>query len=128
MKGGKVKGDAFEPRPSSAADRARDGYLPPGQDVSINWEDDEGALRNLRTNRTNAAHGVVRIHTRQLIDTLAIAQPKLADRLELERRAIPGNAYHGNIVFCEGLNEHEIDVLCSYLGLAAQFVPQDDAA
>jgi hypothetical protein len=117
-----IKSIAFEPQEKSLEARKKENYQPPGHDISINWEDDAGALETLRNDINNAKAGVVRVQYHALIATLAAGVPELCERLVCERRALPTNAYHGNIVFLEGLEKRERLRLCGYLALQAQLV------
>ena len=117
-----VTAAAFEPPDNTLARRKKDGFEPAGHESSINWEDEEGALTNLRSN-VNAKYGVVRVR-HDVISKQVEAMPEYQGRFVCERRPIETeNPYHGNIVFCEGLEKHERLKLCTYLAFEAKLVP-----
>lgn len=115
-----IKADAFDPSEKSLEARRRDGFEPAGHDVSINWEDDSGALPLLQADGKNAEGGVARL--KHDAATALFAIPEFKDKIVCERRAIRGNTYHGNIVFLEGLEKHVRLRACAHLALEAEFI------
>lgn len=111
----RVAPKAFLPDPRTARTR-EDG----GEETSINWEDDDGALAQLRSG--NQAHnGVARLERRWIENVAAsFGAPGV---LFAERRRAEGsdNPYHGNIVFC-GLTMLEKNHLAACLALYAKLV------
>jgi len=119
-----VKAAAFKPHDKSLEERKKANFEPSGHDSSINWEDDVGALELLRNDRSNAKAGVARVPHETLTALLQVGEPVLSTQLVCERRALPKNRYHGNIVFLEGLDEAQRLQLCGYLALQAKLVEE----
>lgn len=117
-----VTADAFMPSDKSLEDRKKNNLIPFGYDASINWEDDAGAIANLRGAEV-AKYGVVRVRHQVIIDTIT-AVPECRGKLECERRPLRDNAYHGNIVFLEGIDKPVLLLLAGYLALEARFVEE----
>lgn len=91
------------------------------EEVSINWYDDENALKlllNQRKGNSDSAQfkGGVAILTRQYIDDL-INRPIVKGRLSYERKSVPGNDYHGNLLCRSDTSKHLKSIISA--GIAA---------
>ena len=70
-------------------------------EVSVNWCDDDGAVEQLL--RQAKADGTLQFKagavllSKEKLDYL-MHTPLVSNRLSYERRAIPGNSYHGNLL------------------------------
>lgn len=109
---GAVLSTAFDPDSRTAAKREDSG-----EETSINFEDDDGALPALMANREQSANGAARFP----IATVAYInqQPGSADGLSLERDELDDNRYHGNIVFRAGLSKQTKRMIAGTLALAS---------
>ena len=93
---------------------------------SINWNDDEGALENLKNIKIEKLDilkyergGIVRIPTRKLKEM----KNRYKDEFFYERKPVEGNDYHGNIL----LDLNKIDkvlkkIICSELVLGIDLI------
>jgi hypothetical protein len=88
---GQVDTPAFLPDTRTAAQREDRAA-----ETSIAWQDDDGAV-DVMLGDTNAAHGVARL-PRSGIDQI-MSQRSCVGSLSYERRPLPINRYHGNILF-----------------------------
>jgi hypothetical protein len=109
--------EAFTPDPRTAAGR-KDG----GKETSVNWEDDSQVENFTLADKSNARYGAARISTVQIVQTsdtvVAVATP-----LSCERQRLPGNQYHGNIVYSAKVNMKMERMLAAALALKSRFVP-----
>lgn len=112
-----VTPDAFLPLPKTAESRT-DGFA----EASINWKDDEEALRLLFADRANSGFGVASVPRQEL--------ESLADRLRahaefsFERREVTGNKYHGNLLFRADLPPRRQRMIASAIALRADHIPR----
>lgn len=88
---------AFVPDRRTARDRADNG-----QEASVNWEDDDTVVDFTLDERDEQGlpkyiYGVARLETKWIDDVNGY--PGTRDMLARERAPLPGNPYHGNIVF-----------------------------
>lgn len=106
---------AFEP--PKANPRRNDG----GAELSVNWEDDSGALELLFRDRSNSEGGVARVSLKVLgvVNAAPAAKP---DALRPERAPTKGNSYHGNIVFRGDLGKPLVRLIAGTLALYAEVV------
>lgn len=90
---GKIDTAAFMPSdPGKETGRPRpDGAW----EVSINWEDDPGAIEQLKRESV-AAHGAARLPRRKLEGLMD--EPGAQGLLDYERQPVDNNPYHGNIL------------------------------
>lgn len=107
---------AFIPEKNTSATR-EDG----GQETSINWEDNEGVELFTLSNDATARHGAARISVVSIQATSDQTFPVKAP-LFFERKRIPGNDYHGNIVFKAEVNRRLAVMLAASLATKSQFV------
>jgi len=93
-----------------------------GKETSINWEDDSQVEGFTLADKTNALHGAARLSTAQIVQTsnstIAVTTP-----LSCERRRLPNNPYHGNIVYSAQTNSRMERMLAAALALKSEFVP-----
>ena len=82
------------PDPNTASNRV-DG----GMETSVNWEDDSSVERLTLNDRSTAEHGAARL-AHMHIQSMSRGAP--VGPLVCERQPLPGNDYHGNIVFPRG--------------------------
>jgi hypothetical protein len=107
---GVICSDAFMPDSRTARGRV-DG----GIETSINWEDDEDAIAELR--KSNAAqHGVARLRCEHIEIVDRSRGLLLAERKD----SGDGNPYHGNIVFAGTLAPRRQRELAAALALFAE--------
>ncbi len=112
-KDGVISTEAFDP------DVRPDKLRPNGDaETSINWEDNQEAITKTLA---DYPYGVVRV-ARQDIDYWIIRR-KLANMLFYERNQIPGNPYHGNIVFAAALTPGDKKRTLSFLAVHANLIP-----
>jgi hypothetical protein len=117
---GSVDPQAFQPYTS---DSRSDG----GQEISINWDDDEPALTFTLTQRNDKGHlmfqaGVVQL-PRSECDRIN-SSPAYSSMLYYERDDPPNinNPYHGNIVLHTSLLKHHIRSIQGALAIASSKV------
>lgn len=121
VKGTSVQSAAFVADDKKAlAARLAEGHQPPGWEVSINWEDDE-TVAAFTQRQPNAQFGLARLRTEAVLQSNAATQSR--DATTVERRAIPGNPFHGNLVFAESLEPWVQKLLAATLALHSEFVP-----
>lgn len=96
-----------------------------GEEVSINWEDDESVLEfTLNCRKENGyflfPNGAVKLKHKYInrINTL----PTMENPISCERREIKDNPYHGNIVYREGLTPKVKKMIAYYLAVHASSV------
>lgn len=118
-KDGSVSAVAFYPDDRTLRTRQEKG-LEPGYETSINWEDDDGAVSELRKSGA-AANGVARLLHARVEDLEQQAQPPRAVFGE-RRDDGDGNAYHGNIVFAERLATRRIREWAAVLAVYSTLV------
>jgi hypothetical protein len=111
-----ISAAAFEPDSRTAAGR-KDG----GKETSVNWEDDSKVESFTFEDKINAQYGAARISTTQIVQTSNTAAA-LATPLSCERQRLPGNQYHGNIVYSANLNKRMERLLAASLALKSSFV------
>jgi hypothetical protein len=112
-----IQTDAFTPNSETAKTR-KDG----GRETSVNWEDDAQVENFTLSNKGNAQYGAARISTTQIIQTSDTAA-MVATPLSCERRRLPENQYHGNIVFAANVNKRTEKMLAAALALKSRYVP-----
>ncbi len=115
-----VYAKAYKPDTRSK-DWRTDGWIA----TSINWEDDEEALKDIFENTEASAYGAARLARNHLDDFKA--NPNTHDIVDYERAPLPDNRYHGNIVFRNGSHEGLINMLCGTLALESIFIPRPDS-
>lgn len=116
---GKISAEAFKPDKATQARRQSEGIAPEGQETSINWKDSDEALSRTQEDKNNAKYGVIETEKAHLDYCNSKAPPPTPrNGLFPERRPIPKNEFHGNIVFTSELRPHEINM---YAGMLAQF-------
>lgn len=108
--------DAFIPYSKTAATRKDSG-----QETSVNWEDDS-RVENFTLTDSNGQYGAARISTVHIVQTSEEAAA-LESPLSCERQRLPGNDYHGNIVFAAKLKKRTVNMLAASLALKSRFVP-----
>jgi len=91
-----------------------------GIETSINWEDNETVLDftlNYKddNNRLVFPNGAVRL-SRDRIDSV-ITNTNVSNPVSYERDKLEDNPYHGNIVFRDGLAQHDINLICGTFAL-----------
>jgi len=118
VEGGFLATDALEP-PKASPSRLAKG-LPAGQEMSINWEMDDGALSTTFADRSNSAFGVARLQAEQLTRVREV----VGGLVWPEWDALPQNKYHGNIVYDPGLNNQRRRQIQASLALFAEFIPR----
>jgi hypothetical protein len=116
-----ISGLAFAPDPRTAESRPDRGL-----ETSVNWEDDERVVEFTLHERSDTGSpaypfGIARL-PRQQMDRLN-GQPGSRNALSYERAALPGNPYHGNIVFRAGLSKPTLRMIAGALALSATHVP-----
>ena len=108
--------DAFIPHPRTAAGR-EDG----GKETSVNWEDDSQVENFTLADKSTAQYGAARISTVHIVEisdtVVAVTRP-----LSCERQRLPGNQYHGNIVYSAKVNSKMEKMLAAALALKSKFV------
>ena len=105
--------EAFLPDPRTSAART-DG----GSEVSVNWHDDAGdVLAFTMTDKKNSQFGVAILPEGQLRNLSAW---NLQAAVTAERDPLPGNPYHGNLVFRAGLSQQNIRMLAGLLAFVCQ--------
>jgi hypothetical protein len=114
---GVVQTQAFVPDAQTSSKRSDSG-----RETSINWEDD-GTVEQFTLSNNNAQHGAARIQTSDIQETSAKTK-MVKDPLFYERKIIPGNDYHGNIVFRSELKGHTVKMLAAALAIKSEFVPR----
>lgn len=117
---GGVTFDLFMPDTRTATQRD-DG----GEEVSINWEDNENVIEftlNCRNDNGNFLfpNGVVQLK-REEIHRIN-KSPTLNHPLSYERRELDNNPYHGNIIFRQGLSERVKKMIATALAVSASTV------
>lgn len=116
VKDGSILTPAFLPDQRTAEARA-DG----GQEVSVDWEDDDNVEARALAQWRQAAHGLARL-PRSEADRIN-RMPNTLRALLCERYRLDDNPHHGNIVFTRGLAKHHIPMIASALALASTHVP-----
>jgi hypothetical protein len=94
--------------------------LPGYREESINWYDDEGAIRHTfdqkKDNDTVQFTGGVAIFPRSELDRLK-TNPNLRQRFSYERFSLSTNQYHGNILLKVDAPKHLIRKIAAQLAL-----------
>ena len=111
-----ISSAAFEPDPKTAKLRP-DG----GKETSVNWEDDSNVESFTLNDKNTAQFGAARIFTAHIVQMSSRAAAVVMP-LSCERQRIPGNEYHGNIVFSANLNKRVERLLAASLALHSKFV------
>jgi hypothetical protein len=112
-----IQTGAFVPDVRTAGTR-QDG----GRETSVNWEDDAHVESFTLTNKSNAQHGAARIPTLEIIKT-SNTVVMIASPLSCERRRLPDNQYHGNIVYSANVSSRLEKMLAAALALKSRYVP-----
>jgi hypothetical protein len=107
--------EAFMPDRRTAESRADHGL-----ETSVNWEDDSNVLQFTLSDRTIAEFGAARL-TRGAIDRAAGDVYGISNALTCERKVVPGNPHHGNLVYSHLLQSLQQRQLASALALKSQF-------
>ena len=117
LDGSLIATDAFAPD-SRTAEQRTDG----GKETSVNWEDDSQAEKLTLSDKNKAGYGAARIATADIAQTsntvVAVATPLLC-----ERKRLPENPYHGNIVFSAKVGKRMEMMLAASLALKSSFIP-----
>jgi hypothetical protein len=92
---------------------------------SINWEDDDGALATIFTQRKENGDpqfraGAVRI-PREELDRLA-NRPTVRSILSYERSPLPSNPYHGNLLMQSTVEKRTMKTIAAGIALAVSEV------
>lgn len=116
---GSVSHEAFMPDSRTLDQRRQEGWEPLGYDTSINWEDDAGA-EPLTLKAANANNGAARLRFEAL--QLSNLREKI---LAWERRRLPDNPYHGNIIFLGEMPKHRQRAVAEWLALQSFAVAQN---
>jgi len=94
-------------------------------EASINWNDDEGALENLKTQIKEGtevlkyANGIIKIPTRKVKEM----KKRYKEQFSYERRPVEGNDYHGNILLnIDKFNKLWRKKICSELATAVEII------
>jgi hypothetical protein len=122
-----LKAEVFFPQESTLEKRRAAGKATVGQETSVNWEDDAGAVDLTLADGKTAAHGAARLRIEALekVKSNFGMSPPVPERDPIPR-GTPGlreNPYHGNLVYPESLQEHEIVKIAAFLAL---FVEESD--
>jgi hypothetical protein len=95
-----------------AAEGRNDGFL----ELSINWYDDIEALTSILHQKKDNGELQYKVGAailpRKIIDEFR-KRPIAKDRLAYERKAEPGNDYHGNLLLKEGVSKKERNIIAS---------------
>lgn len=83
-------------------------------ETSINWEDDDEALP-FTQKQQNSQNGVVRVSKEKFDMRLSDIKD-----VKYERHEMPGNSYHGNLVFTQGMSRTERKLICATIALCIQ--------
>jgi len=123
-KDGQVSAQAFKPNEKTAG--ARDDGA---QESSVNWEDDDTVLHQTLTARNESgsllfAHGAVRVPRAELDHVAGL--PQVQHGFSYERSALPGNPYHGNLLFHKHLPKQTINLIIAFLALVSSPVINHD--
>lgn len=106
-------------------------FIPPSgnavngwKESSINWEDDDGAIEQLRSQRKNGRFqfepGIVRLF-RSEVDAI-IKDFNAHEKFRYERNKIDGNDYHGNLLFSENIRSELRITICGALSRNARLI------
>lgn len=93
-----------------------------GKEASINWEDDAEAVKVTLGDIKNSAHGAARV-ARAWVDEVKSSQG-CDGALDYERKTIPGNPYHGNLIYVAGLDNVRQRMIASALAMKAEPIPR----
>jgi hypothetical protein len=107
VEGETVSHDAFMPDTRTGEARS-DGML----ETSINWEDSPG-VEQLTLRQANASHGAARLH----VEDIDYVRKWAA--IFAERRCLPDNPHHGNLLFNES-SQVRRRMIANALALAAK--------
>lgn len=94
-------------------------------ETSINWQDDDGSL--VSTLKQEKEPGVLQfqagaaILSRERFDRLK-SSPLIKPKLEYERRAIPENKYHGNLLLKKDVPARVMKKIAAGIALCVVFV------
>lgn len=113
-----IQADAFDPDKETLAMRVEKG-LPPGEEVSVNWHVDAGAVEATFRDKKNSAFGAAHVPTEEI--------KRIAGRtggLLLEWDILVDNSYHGNIVFRAGVTTQRKRQIQGSLALYATYMPR----
>lgn len=114
--GGRVALHAFMPDDRTAKTRD-DG----GREVSVNWEDHPTAVLAFTLKDKNAAHGVARL-PRAGIERTNSRPGAAPNALWCERKEVPGNPHHGNVLIRVGLEKVMTTMIASALALESTLI------
>ena len=97
-------------------DKRSDGWI----ELSVNWHDDDGAIEiTLAQRKENGEiqfkYGLALL-PRSGVETI-MRMPGLSDMLTYERRALPDNPYHGNLLLREGVEPAKMKQIAGTLAL-----------
>lgn len=92
-----------------------------GYETSINWEDNASVLTRTRQ-QPNATHGVARLALAVIVH-MQNSPGELAGALSAERRPLPGNPHHGNLVFRNALVRFRQRAIAAYFAVNSNLVP-----
>jgi len=115
---GAVDTEAFMPDSRTLRARKEGNETPFGEETSINWQDDEGAIEQLRGSG-NARFGILRLGTIVLQQN---EHGRAAPVLGWERRPQPNNPYHGNILFLECVAKRDKRAAAAAMALRAEIL------
>ena len=122
-----VHQEAFYPDEQGRLEEEYSGW----KETSINWEDDEHALRFTREQKSEKGqplnpHGVARLSLSAIEHCMA--NTPILNTFTRERRAIPNNRYHGNLLFDPSLPRQMLRMLAGTLALTSRLVTEGSSA
>ncbi len=96
-----------------------------GEEVSINWEDHDAVLQftlDMKIENTGYLfpNGAVRLKKDEL--HRINATPTLENTITYERKKLPNNDYHGNIVYKNGLTDRVKKMIAYYIAATSSKV------
>ncbi len=101
--------------------RSKQKLNPPGWELSINWEDNEKVV-GFTLKQPTSIHGAARISRKAILGVNE--RRNCRDSVSCERRRLPNNPHHGNIVLSPpSLTRHEIGMLAAHLALDSDYIP-----
>jgi hypothetical protein len=110
-------------------DKPESARLPGYREESINWYDDEGAIRHTFDQRkddgTVKFRGGIAVLPRSELDRLK-NNPNLRGRFDYERYPLDTNQYHGNMLLNMDVPKQLIRKMAGLLALYAQVIKPED--
>ena len=119
-----LEGDELSPAALHPGKESHKNRPDGARETSINWEDDEGAVEQLRSDTSASRCGIGRL-PREHFDLTAQQVCKMGGAggtISYERKFVAGNSYHGNLLYHKDLTWAAVKKVAAWLSMVTEVV------